>query len=227
MFLCKKKKKKRETSLLLIEENAESAPCLPGEDSSTDLWDCTSPPGVGTGLQITFLIHLWKSLFYKSSLRAAGTVVSSSFVIRTDRKGASKYSKTQENKKAMILPPVILYSSTLWNSSLSFRVRQGLGTYPSMHRVKYPAQRACLSPCTQRNRQTAVHRGDFYSLKSDIMTGATCISCCEVTAPRPTEAPIHQQPKTTTHHCAWKTTRKYRCYLVSVVYHIPEAQLFI
>lgn len=46
----------------------------------------------------------------------------------------------------------------------------------------------------ETDKQQDTH-GDLYSLKSDIMTGTTCTSCCEATAPRPTEAPIHQPPK--------------------------------
>lgn len=163
-FSAKKRKEKGETSLLLIEENAESAPLLPGEDSSTDLWGCTGPPGAGTGLQITFLIHLWESLFYKSSLRAAETLALSSFVIQTDRTG-SLLPNTVKHRgiKDDFTYRVFLYSSTLWNSSLSFRVRQGLGAYPSMHWVKASEipWTECLSitMCTKKQTNNSVPWG--------------------------------------------------------------------
>lgn len=206
MFLCKKKE--RETSLLLIKENAESAPCLPWEDSSTDLWDCTGPPGVRTGLQITFLIHLWKSLFYKSSLRAAGTLALSSFVIQTDRTRALLQNTVKHRRiKMMILPTVCSCIHILLELAYCYSGSdKGWKPIPACTEwkpEKYPGHSTCLSPCAQRNRQTAVHRGDLYSLKSDIMTGTTCTSSCEATAPTLTEAPIHQPPKPNSVFAKW------------------------
>lgn len=151
MFLCKKKSE-RETSLLLIKENAESAPCLPREDSSSDLWDCTGPPGVGTGLQITFLIHLWKSLFYKSSLQAAGTRALSSFVIQTDRTRVLLQNTVKHRGiKMMILPTVCscihaLYETAYWYSG-SDKGWEPIPACIEWKPEKYPGHSACLSPC--------------------------------------------------------------------------------
>lgn len=87
-------------------------------------------------------MKLWKyeTLFYKSGLQAvmwAYKDACTGLIYNTDWQGERDLprNKTQDNKKDFT-HLIFIYSPILWTGWLIFRVKEGLGAYPSMHWVK-------------------------------------------------------------------------------------------